>query len=542
MKTAAMRGATAPPPLQPARTTERTPLDARAQREAQEMLALPSGTPERPLSVGAVNSLVNQILCGALPPTFYIAGEVSNFRTYDRGHAFFTLKETGAELPCVLWKDSLARLPFRPKDGMAVIARGTVKLYEPQGKLQLYVETLLPQGTGGLELAFRQLCEKLKAEGLFEHARKRPIPRVPQRIAVITSRTGDVLHDVLTTAHRRFPGLHILLFPVRVQGPEAAGEITRALEALNHHNRQYAIQNPEAPNQKSKIKNQKSKILPSPPSIDLILLVRGGGSLEDLWAFNEERLARAIVASTIPIATGIGHEPDTTIADLVGDLRGPTPTGITELTIPDVRTLATEVDARATLLTRDLRRLLTAAENAVERNALALTAAGREIVRQRTTRLDSLRRMVERIEPRHAIAQGWRRVEEGERRLATTIAARVRHGGDALNRLTHRLERTSPAIRIERARERVETLASRLRAAGGLRLKNSLHQLETLAEQLRVVSPQAVLDRGYSITQLKDGTIVRTTSQVKKGDLLRTRLAEGDIESVVGKPKQESLF
>src|SRR6185436_5781375 len=161
-----------------------------------------------------VNALVNDVLAVGLPPMFFVAGEISNFRVYDRGHAFFTLKEAGAELPCVFWKDGLTRLKFKPKDGLAVIARGAVKLYEAQGKLQLYVETLFPQGAGALELAFRQLCEKLRAEGLFEPARKRPIPKLPRHVIILTSRTGDVLHDVLTTAFRRFPGLHVMLYPV----------------------------------------------------------------------------------------------------------------------------------------------------------------------------------------------------------------------------------------------------------------------------------------------------------------------------------------
>jgi exodeoxyribonuclease VII large subunit len=525
MKSAAMREAKEgkarvagfdAPPL--SAEQERVLIEARAAKEAEELMALPSGTVEKPLSVGAVNALVNQVLTGVLPSTFYIAGEVSNFRTYDRGHAFFTLKEAGAELPCVVWKEALGRLKFRPKDGMAVVARGAVKVYEPQGKLQLYVETLLPQGMGGLELAFRQLCEKLKGEGLFELGRKRKIPQVPQRVVVITSRTGDVLHDVLTTAHRRFPRLHVMLFPVRVQGEQASGEIVRAIEAINVH------------------------VGAGKMAVDLILLVRGGGSLEDLWAFNEEVVARAICGSVIPVATGIGHEPDVTIADLVGDLRGPTPTGVTELTIPDVRALVGEVESMGALLTRDVRRMVAGGRSEVERASVRLIGAGGQMVQRRAGRLEVLRRMVERVEPRHAIAQGWRRVEEAERKLAGAVGMRVRVRGEGLVRLAHRLERGSPVVRIQRARERVEVLRARLDAAQMGRLAALGQKLEALSTQLRVVSPQAVLERGYSITRLKDGTIVRAASQVKTGDVLKTRLAEGEVQSVVGKLKQESLF
>ncbi len=530
MKTAAMRRAQSKKPAAPIKAEE-TPLLAVqeeraliediAEREAADMMTLPGTSAAKPISVGELNAMVNQVLLAALPPAFFVSGEISNFRTYDRGHAFFTLKEAGAELPCVLWKDGLARLKFRPKDGMAVIARGAVKLYEPQGKLQLYVETLLPQGAGALEMAFRQLCEKLRAEGLFETARKRPIPKFPQHVAIITSRTGDVLHDVLTTAYRRFPGLHTMLFPVRVQGEQAAAEVAAAITALNKH--------------QSKIENQKSKI-------DLILLVRGGGSLEDLWAFNEEIVARAIVASRIPIATGIGHEPDTTIADLVGDLRGPTPTGITELTIPDVRNLLSEIEAKSAMLTRDVRRTVEYAGTRLDRMTLEFTTAAKESMRNRELRIDLLRKQIEQIEPKHAIAQGWRRVEEAHRNLDQSIAARLRRQLDALNRTHYRLERYSPLTRIQRQRDRLLHLQSRLQSARSTRHAAALQKIAALATQLRVVSPQAVLDRGFSITTNEAGDIVRSANQVKKGDVISTRVADGTIESTVGKPKQATLF
>jgi len=508
MKTAAMRaaGAGGAPPL-----TENT-----------------AGSAQKPLTISQANTLLAHALAAALPAVFFVQGEISNFRTYDRGHAFFTLKDAGAELPCILWKDALARLKFKPKDGLAVIARGSVRLYEPQGRIQLYVETLWPQGAGALELAFRQLCEKLRHEGLFEAARKRPLPRLPRHVALITSRTGDVLHDVLTTAWRRFPGLHVSLYPVRVQGEQAAPDIIRAIQRLNVYNEYLG----EA---ESKIENQKLKI-------DLILLVRGGGSLEDLWAFNDERLARAIVASRIPIATGIGHEPDTTIADLVGDLRGPTPTGVTELTIPDVRALSAELRNQAALLTRDVRRTLTLWQTGVERTAVQLTAGMREALRGRRQRLDQHARQVAAIEPRHAIAQGWRRVEEGQRRLEQAARERLRLRITGLTAIAHRLERASPAGRMGRHRDRVGHLEGRLAAALAARLGGARQRLEAGVRQLRGVSPEAVLERGFSITKDQNGAIVRKAEQVRRGDVITTRLAQGEITSTVGKPKQGTLF
>jgi len=482
------------------------------------------GTAVRPLSVGQVNGFLNQTLSLVLPPTFFVQGEISNFRTYDRGHAFFTLKDAAAELPCILWKDGLARLKFRPKDGLAVIARGAVRLYEPQGKLQLYVETLFPQGAGALELAFRQLCEKLRAEGLFEAGRKRKIPRLPRHVVIVTSKTGDVLHDVLTTALRRWAGVRMSLVAVRVQGAQAAGEIVRAIEGVNRYCASFSARGMED----------------FPP--DLILLVRGGGSLEDLWAFNEEAVARAIVASRIPIATGIGHEPDTTIADLVGDLRGPTPTGVTELTIPDARALLAEINGRAALLTRDVRRMVTLRQSELERETQRLATVGLEALRNRELRIDLLCRQIERIEPRHAIAQGWRRVEEAQRRLEKGVRDKLRRNLDAVGLSANRLERCSPLGRVVRQRDGLVHAKARLLAGMRARLALAGQKLEAVGAELRVVSPQAVLERGFSITTDQEGKIVRKVGDVKRGDVMVTRVADGKIESVVGKPKQGSLF
>jgi exodeoxyribonuclease VII large subunit len=274
----------------------------------------------------------------------------------------------------------------------------------------------------------------------------------------------------------------------------------------------------------------------------LILLVRGGGSLEDLWAFNDEGLARAIVASRIPIATGIGHEPDTTIADLVGDLRGPTPTGVTELTIPDVRALSAELRNQAALLTRDVRRTVTLWQTGVERTAVQLMAGMREAVRERREQVEQHARQVAGIEPRHAIAQGWRRVEEGQRRLENGTRERLRLRMVTLTGIAHRLERGSPVGRIGRLRDRLGHLEGRLAAALAGRLGGARLRLEAGARQLRGVSPEAVLERGFSITTDKDGAIVRKADQVQRGDVITTRLFEGEITSTVGKPKQGTLF
>jgi exodeoxyribonuclease VII large subunit len=505
---------------------------ARALREDDDAPLLASASSARPAEFGnlpvrtvkQINAMVQHTLATHLPAVFLVQGEISNFRTYDRGHAFFTLKEPGAEIPCILWKDGLERLKFRPKDGMAVIARGSVKMYEPQGKVQLYVETLFAQGTGGLEIAFRQLCEKLKAEGLFEQARKRRIPQLPQRVAIITSRTGDVLHDVLTTAYRRYAGLHTLLFPVRVQGDEAPRDIVRAIEAANAY-----TMPPASPGGQ-------------PLNIDLILLVRGGGSLEDLWAFNDEMVARAMIASEIPIATGIGHEPDTTIADLVGDLRGPTPTGVTELTIPDAKGLRRDIDSHASILTRDMKRHLNSAEADLQHTQLQLHAAADNHLRVRTAAVDRFARLIAQIEPRHAIAQGWRRVEESSRGLQTVQQQRLTYARERLRRLEFRLQKISPLVRVQRYADRLRHLDNSLTLVVQRRFAQEKALIDARAKQLHAVSPQAVLARGYSITMDAAGKIIRSQNGVAIGDQITTQLADGQIKSTVGTPRQGKLF
>jgi exodeoxyribonuclease VII large subunit len=508
-------------PFDPSRIPVRRKAPTRAESpaaSAEAPNALDGSPPIR--TVSQVTAMIAGVLADVLPETLWIQGEISNFRTYDRGHAFFTLKDASSELPCVLWKDQLARLAFKPTDGMAVLARGAIKLYEPQGKVQFYVDALSPQGAGALELAFRQRYAALKAEGLFEPERKRKIPLLPERVVIITSRTGDVLHDVLTTAYRRFPGVHTLLYPVRVQGDAAAGEMVAAIRTLNRH----------------------AAKLCDGCGIDLILLVRGGGSLEDLWAFNDETLARTIAGSKIPIATGIGHEPDTTIADLVADLRGPTPTGITELTIPDVRTLRQELISQSIMLRRDLLRQLGEARGTVRHAGAEMLAAARTRHRMESRGIDRLQQQIARIEPRHAIAQGWRRVDDAARRLERALTATVHRAARALQIPAGRLGTVDPKQNLRRAREYVNRLNVVMQYALRQRLAGERRTIESRDAHLRAIGPAAVLARGYSITTDAAGNIVRSATQVKNGDIIKTQLSDGAITSTVGTPRQGKLF
>ncbi len=472
---------------------------------------------EQILRVSELTAALAALVQDTLPASLMIQGEISNFRTYERGHGFFTLKDAQAEIPCVIWKDALARLKFKPKDGMAVVVRATVKVYEPQSKLQLYIETILPQGLGALELAFRQLCEQLRAEGLFAPERKRSIPVLPQRVVIMTSRSGDVLHDVVTTAQRRFSGVQLLVMPVPVQGANAAPRIAAALAEVNEHAVELG-------------------------GVDLILLVRGGGSLEDLWAFNEAVVARAIVASTIPIATGIGHEPDTTIADLVGDLRGPTPTGVTELTIPDVRSLLQKVNHLAQRQNEVISDLRLQARQDLTLLQQRLHQVIQHDMRMRLLRVERVAGGLLKAEPRYALAQAWRRLEEAQTHLQSVIRHQHISRTALVTLLTHRVERKAPTGTVQLAQQRLANLRQGLTTALRRNMQRVSQKLEAQGRQLLMLSPQAILERGYSITTDASGHVIRSQHDVFRGDVLTTRLANGVIRSTVGESRQGSLF
>jgi exodeoxyribonuclease VII large subunit len=261
--------------------------------------------PREVLTVSQVTNLIKLRLESEFPQV-WVQGEISNFKRHSSGHLYFTLKDQGAQLSAVMWRSRAASMMVGPEDGMKVIARGSITVYPPRGNYQIDVVQLQPVGIGELQLAFERLKKKLAAEGLFDEARKRPIPRYPERIGIVTSVTGAALHDVHSVLERRFPALEVILYPVRVQGVEAAGEIAAAIKEMNRYG-----------------------------NIDVMIVGRGGGSLEDLWAFNEEVVARAIAASRIPIISAVGHEVDFSIGDFVADLRAPTPSAAAELIVPD---------------------------------------------------------------------------------------------------------------------------------------------------------------------------------------------------------------
>jgi exodeoxyribonuclease VII large subunit len=426
----------------------------------------------------ALARFVRSLLEDALP-LVWIEGEISNFSRPASGHLYFTLKDAGAQVRCAMFKPRSTWLSFRPGDGMRVLARARVSLYEARGEFQLVVESLEEAGEGALQRAFEQLKAKLLAEGLFGQELKRAIPRMPRRIGVITSPTGAAVRDVLNVLARRFPLADVEILPVPVQGKEAPPAIVAMLGAASRAARH-----------------------------DVILLTRGGGSLEDLWAFNEEAVARAIRASAIPVVSAVGHEIDSTIADFAADLRAPTPSAAAELLVPDAAELARALARQSGRLTQRLHRALEA----------------------RAQRIDHLLARLNAQRPQARLVRADERLQHLHRRLAE----RVRDGTDRresrLALLRMRMLAQHPTTLLARRAERVHGLHDRLGNGmrGGLERRDA--HLAELARTLHAVSPLATLERGYAIVQERDtNRVVRSTAQVGEDTRLTARLADGVI-------------
>jgi exodeoxyribonuclease VII large subunit len=398
-------------------------------------------------------------------PAIWVEGEISNFKIYGSGHAYFTLKDEGAQIRAVLFRNRTRRLRFEPADGQHVLAFGSLEVYAQRGEYQLVVELLEPRGLGALQLAFEQRKARLGAEGLFEAGRKRQLPRFPRKIGIATSPSGAALRDMLRVLGRRFAGLHIVIAPCRVQGEGATAEITQAIADLN-----------------------------ALGDVDVIIVGRGGGSLEDLWAFNEEAVARAIAGSKVPVVSAVGHEVDFTIADFVADLRAPTPSAAAEVVVREKRGVA---EALA-----DVR--------------LRLARAVARPLRDLERRVDQVRARLDRA-------------ADGVHRRA---AYRV-------DLLTSRLRAASPYARLSTDRHRLERLEARLHGAMTRRLVGNRHRLTAAAGRLGSLSPLAVLGRGYSLTRTPDGRIVRTAGQVAPGDPLSVLLHEGQLDCRVERTREQ---
>ncbi|MGA9475293.1 MAG: exodeoxyribonuclease VII large subunit [Terriglobales bacterium] len=414
----------------------------------------------------------------------WVEGEISNFRNPDSGHLYFTLKEQDAQIRVVMFRSSARLLRFRPENGLHVTVRGRITIYEDRGELQISAEFMEPQGVGALQLAFEQLKARLQAEGLFDAARKKPIPPLPQRIGIITSPQGAALRDILNILARRHRSANILIYPAQVQGDAAAAEVTAGLRYFQGSGR---------------------------GGVEVIIIARGGGSAEDLAAFNHEGLARAVVASKIPVISAIGHETDFTIIDFVADLRASTPSAAAELVIrsrQEIETQAEELDRR---LERAVRyRLLMARQGLTELAQHGAFASMMDGIRRGQQRLDEKRFRLEKVE-RLLLERCYRRLE--------TASAAVRHY-DARRRLV--------AIR-----QQMESLAANLAAATRARLLAGRAMLDRRTASLEALSPLAILNRGYALVFDANGQLVTDAERLAPGDEMSARLARGLIRARV---------
>ncbi|MDP6546440.1 MAG: exodeoxyribonuclease VII large subunit [Phycisphaerae bacterium] len=462
------------------------------------------------MSVSALLAGVKGALADAFPGRVTVVGEISNFKFHSSGHMYFRLKDANSAVDVAMFKHRAARLKFTPADGMEVIIAGRVDVYEVRGQLQLYADRMTPCGQGALELAFRQLCDKLRAEGLFDPAARKPIPKFPRGIGIVTSPSGAAIRDIRRTLRRRWGGVRVYLLGALVQGQGAAGEVARAVTLLDANAEAYEI--------------------------DVIIVARGGGSLEDLWAFNEEVVARAIYRARTPIICGVGHESDTTVADMVADVRAATPTAAAELAVPDADQVRRYIDDLGARITRQLRDNISAARS-------SLTGLGRSsvfrdplsAVRTRIQQLDELSlrgrsavgemladarqglggpaNRLAALHPARLATSARARLQQLQHALAWALGRRAKLTGDRLGEASRRMEASSPLYRI--------ALASQ--------------EISAAARQLEAMSYRAVLGRGFSVTRDGDGQILRSTDQTYQGQTITTELPDGRFISIVGR-------
>lgn len=433
--------------------------------------------PRAILTVSALTALLRAHIESVFSD-IWLEGEVSNLRVPSSGHAYFTLKDQASQIRAVLFRSVGQALRFSLKDGMRLVCRGRVTVYEPRGDYQVVVEYAEPKGIGALQLAFEQLKERLAAEGLFDPARKRALPNFPRQIGVVTSPTGAAIRDIIQVLHKRFPAVDILINPVTVQGAGAAAEIAQAIAELNE--------------------------LDGPP--DVLIVGRGGGSLEDLWPFNEEIVARAIAASRIPVVSAVGHEIDFTITDFVADVRAPTPSAAAELVVRDRHDLGIQVQG--------LR----------ERAAHAVRTGLRDCRR----RVDGERRSL--ADPAALVERAMQRRDDLEIRLRLALVARVRDVRAAVEALRHDVLLQSPLHRIREKLALVPHVRMRLEQRIQVVLALWRRSIQDAAEMLHSLSPLAILGRGYSITRRwPDMTLLRAASDVAPGEAVHVRLASGEL-------------
>ncbi len=438
--------------------------------------------PERRIfTVSALNSALQQIMESDFSAIF-VAGEISGCRVAASGHYYFTLKDQNSQLSCALFKGTARYVKFKPQDGLAVIARGNLQIYHPRGEYSLIVETLEPQGAGALQLAFEQLKRKLAAEGLFELSRKRPLPKLPWRIGIVTSPTGAVIRDMLHVLQRRFPGVHVRLFPAQVQGEGACEQVVAGIDYFSRSG-----------------------------WANVLIVARGGGSLEDLWTFNEEAVARAVAASSIPVISAVGHETDFTICDFVADHRAPTPSAAAEVVVCTRESLLEQIAGARTKLVQSARYRLSRASSDLHRQAVGRAGA-----------------LVHR-----AITRRAQRIDDLDFTLRNAQRRSLERARKRLTELQSRLSASDVRVRLAVDRRIEQTLRERLLKCAQSRLWQSRRRWEALHLHLTQLSPLTILSRGYAIVLNEHGQALRASSDTNTGEKIQIRLHQGSVDATV---------
>ena len=427
-------------------------------------------------SVSEINDHIKGLLEKSFP-LIWIAGEISNFRRPSSGHGYFTLKDARSQIAAVMFRAQIRNLKFDPEDGLSIVGLGRISVYEPRGTYQVILEYIEPKGVGALQIAFEQLKAKLAAEGLFLESRKKPLPFLPSRISVITSPTGAVIHDIIHVVTRRFPGIAIEIVPVKVQGDGSVDDIEKAFQLLNDRS-----------------------------TSDVIILARGGGSLEDLQAFNSERVARVIFASRIPVVSAVGHETDFTIADFVADLRAPTPSAAAELVSPS----RDELVRRCSELT------------------LRIKSRTYRYIEQLHSRIsESIRHL---IHPRLRIQDSRMRLDEISARIIRSVTIQIPQNRERLTWRTNTLLSANPRIQIQNSHVKLQQYSLNNLNYIKFILSNFTAEFRELAARLQALSPLAILSRGYSITRsFPEAAVIRNSMDVRVGQDLEILLARGAL-------------
>ena len=440
----------------------------------------------RALSVSELNHQARHLLEASFMQV-WVEGELSGFSRPSSGHWYFSLKDRKCQIRCAMFRGFNQRVKEIPKEGEQIRIRGKVTLYENRGDFQIIVEHIEPAGLGALQQAFEELKRKLQQEGLFDTARKKPLPTTPRHIGVITSPTGAAIHDILTVLARRCPAIPVTLYPTAVQGQAATADIVRAIDRATRHG-----------------------------VADVLVIGRGGGSLEDLWCFNEGAVARAIAACPLPTVSAVGHEVDVTIADFVADLRAPTPSAAAEKISPD------QQDWLRQLRERELR----------------LTGAASRALKRMETRLEHLAARLR--DPRRELMEKAQRMDELDLRLGKAMKQRLERDKVRAEHIGQRLRMQSPAKRLDESQKNISQLSDRLARVAGQAITRRQDRLEHLAQTLHVVSPLATLGRGYAIVQQESGEIVRQARDLQPGDRITARVASGHLAASVTSVNSDS--